>query len=599
MDKFLKIAVVLGAVDKMSSVITNAVSKSNREMEKLGKSARIQQTMNEWGDKALIAGAAITGALSTTVSAAEESEVATRRLESVFNSMGETTGVAAKRAADYASALSMQIGVEDEAIMAAQAKLATFSQVSNGVARMEGVFDRATQAAFDLASAGFGEAGSNAVQLGKALQDPIKGITALARSGVSFTAEEKKKIKTLVESGKMLDAQKIILKAVETQVGGNARATATSSQKMKIAWGEVSETVGKALLPAVNKISDWLASVVPKIQEFVENNGWLVKAIGAAGVALLAFGVALKVASGVMAFFNAVMLANPIVLIIAAIAAAAALIIAYWTEIKDFFVNLWEKIKQAFRAAWEWIKNLFMNYHPYGLIIKHWDKIKAWFSQLWENIKGVFRRTWEWIKNMFLNYHPYGLVIKHWDKIVEWFKGIWERVKGVFQGWIDYIKGLGKVFYEAGANIINSIWEGMKAMANKPIDAMKEMTSKMREYLPFSPAKTGPLKDIHRVKIMETVAESVRPAALTSKMNSAMRAVRNTLDANLNVGGGLTPSFAGAGGGSSFNYSPVINITGGGPESESNFRRVLNEHKSEIVRILREEEARKKRTSFR
>lgn len=599
MDKFLKIAVVLGAIDKASSVISNAVGKSNKELEKLGRSTRIQESLNRVGDRAIMMGAAVTGALSLTVAAAEESEVANRRLEQVFRSMGETNEVAASQAQAYASALSLQIGVEDEAILAAQAKLATFKAVSDETGRMSGIFDRATQAAFDLASAGFGEAGQNAVQLGKALQDPIKGIASLARSGVTFTAQEKAKIKALVESGRQLDAQKMILKAVEMQVGGNAKATATSSQKMKVAWGEVSETVGKILLPAVNKISDWLANVVPKVQRFIENNEGLVKGLAAVGVALLAFGVAMKVAAGVMAIFNAVMLANPIVLIIAAIAAAAAAIIMYWTEIKTFFLNLWENIKRIFLKFWNWLKQMFLDYHPYGLLIKHWDKISAWFKQIWERVKQAFVSFWNWAKQLFLDYHPYGLVIKHWDKIVAWFAGIWDKVKAIFQSWIDYVKGLGRVFYEAGANIMSSIWEGMKSMANKPIEAMEAMAEKMRSYLPFSPAKAGPLRDIHRVKIMETIAESVKPSALTNKMTSAMRQVRQSITANVNtMGGGMSPNRVASSGGGGFNYSPVVTINGGGPEAEKNFKAMLDENSRYILTMIKNDQLRAARTSF-
>jgi hypothetical protein len=112
-----------------------------------------------------------------------------------------------------------------------------------------GAFDRATVAALDMAAAGFGSAESNAVQLGKALEDPIKGINALTRSGITFTDAEKEKIKTMVESGNVLDAQTMILEAIEKQVGGTAEATATGSQKMALALGNVSEAIGAALLP--------------------------------------------------------------------------------------------------------------------------------------------------------------------------------------------------------------------------------------------------------------------------------------------------------------------------------------------------------------
>ena len=583
---------ILGAVDKASSVISNAVGKSTKELEKLGRSNRIKENLNSIGDRAVVMGGVVTAAFMPMIAAAEESEIANNRLEAVFRSMGDTTGQAARQASEYASALSMQIGVEDEAILAAQAKLATFAKVSDQTARMSGVFDRATQAAFDLASAGFGDASSNATQLGKALQDPIKGITALSRSGVTFTQQEKDKIKALVAANRTLDAQNIILKAVETQVGGNAKATASNTRKMIVSWGEVSETIGKALLPALNKISAWLTSVVPRVQAFIENNQGLVQAIAAGGVALLAFGVAFKIAAGAMAIFNAVAAANPVVLIIAAIAAAAALIIFYWDEIKAFFIALWERIKSVFLRTFEWMKALFLKYHPLGILIKNWDNIVAWFRQIWERVKTAFVAMWEWAKNLFLNYHPYGLIIKHWDKIVGWFRQIWERVQNVFMSWVSFVLSLGARFYQAGANIARQIWEGIKSMASKPIEAIKSIVGKMRDFLPFSPAKTGPLRDINRVRIVETIADGMKPAALTGKMSKIMSAARASITQGLSVTGGGASSISPSRGGGAFNYSPSITINGATPESERNFREILQQHKNDIVRIIDEKNRR-------
>jgi hypothetical protein len=94
------------------------------------------------------------------------------------------------------------------------------------------------------------------VQLGKALEDPIKGLAALGKSGVTFTADQKALIKSLVETGDMLPkAQEIILKAVEMQVGGTAEATANASDKMKVAWSQLQEQLGQRLLPVFEKFS--------------------------------------------------------------------------------------------------------------------------------------------------------------------------------------------------------------------------------------------------------------------------------------------------------------------------------------------------------
>jgi hypothetical protein len=252
--------------------------------------------------------AAITRGLTSAVEAAEKVQQSDQRLEQVAKSMGlfgdETAQVTAKLK-KYADRLELSTGVEAETIKLAQAKLFTFKQLGKTAGELDGQFDRATKAALDLAATGFGTAETNAVQLGKALQDPIKGITALARAGVTFTAEEKEKIKVLVEGNKLLEAQDLILSAIEQQVGGVAEATAKSSDKIKNAFGQIEDAIGLALLPLLDEFSNWLATPdgSAKLEEVIQffqtllrdfgklvgfiiaNKDWLLPVITAIGLA--------------------------------------------------------------------------------------------------------------------------------------------------------------------------------------------------------------------------------------------------------------------------------------------------------------------------
>jgi phage-related protein len=252
---------------------------SRQASSELGKTS---SGLSKWGKvagAAAVAGLAVAGAAVVkfgvdSVKAAQESIVAQKRLESVFRAMGDTTGWSAKQADKYASALSKQIGVDDEVIKAGQAKLATFSNVSSKTAIMAGVFDRATAAGADLAATGFGSIESNAVLLGKALQDPVKGMSALARVGVTLTKSQQEQAKAMAEAGNVMGAQKIILGAVETQVKGTAAATATGADKMKVAWGEVQESVGKALMPTLTALANvFLGTVLPAVQKVADQLG--------------------------------------------------------------------------------------------------------------------------------------------------------------------------------------------------------------------------------------------------------------------------------------------------------------------------------------
>ncbi len=230
---------------------------------------------------ASLAFGAITGAAGLFAKQAEEAAIAQRRLAQVLTTMGY--GEATDRVAKYADELEKTVAVDGEVIKATQAKLATFKNLTASVGEAGGAFDRATVAALDLAAAGFGSAETNAVQLGKALQDPVKGLAALGRAGVTFTAQEKEKIKTLMESGRVLEAQDLVLKAIESQVGGTAEATASGFARMKIAMENTGESIGTILLPVVNIA----AGALEAMAGWAEQNAAVVVALGTV-VAVLA-----------------------------------------------------------------------------------------------------------------------------------------------------------------------------------------------------------------------------------------------------------------------------------------------------------------------
>ena len=233
------------------------------------------------------AGAAAVAFASKAILIGEQADTANKRIEQINKSMGlfgESTNQVTARLVEYAEATARATGVDTNSIKATQAKLLTFKELAATANQVGGEFDRATKAAIDLASAGFGSAEQNAVQLGKALNDPIKGLTSLSRSGVTFTETEKERIKTLVESNKVGEAQRLILEAIETQVGGTAEATANASDKIRVGFTQVQERIGIALLPAFEKLTNFILEqlfpafeqkVLPvfrNVNDFLQNN---------------------------------------------------------------------------------------------------------------------------------------------------------------------------------------------------------------------------------------------------------------------------------------------------------------------------------------
>ena len=180
------------------------------------------------------------------------------RIMALTESTIKATGSAAGLTADQIGAMSMRLSllnaVDDETIQSATNLMLTFKKV-----RGEG-FEPAMQAAIDMSVILGTDLRSSTMMLGKALEDPVRGITALRRAGVSFTAEQQKVIKALVDTGKAAEAQALILQELNTQVGGAGAAAADTMtgqmDAMKIQFGNVAQMAGSQLIPALKFVAD-------------------------------------------------------------------------------------------------------------------------------------------------------------------------------------------------------------------------------------------------------------------------------------------------------------------------------------------------------
>ena len=273
-------AVLIGEDRSMGRTFDNVGRKADgagRKTGGFGKSFALLAGPIGAGIAAIgLGGAALgkfTDFLGSSVAEARESEKVGKTTAQIIKATGGAAKVSAGQVGALAESLSEKAGVDDEVIQTGANMLLTFKNVRNEAGQGSAVFDRATAAAVDLSASGFGSVDSSAKMLGKALNDPLKGIGALGKAGVTFTQQQKDQIKVLMESGDVLGAQKIILGEVESQVGGVAAASATMGEKVKVSWDNLKEQVGTALLPALDKLGKWfLETGLPAIQRF---GGWI------------------------------------------------------------------------------------------------------------------------------------------------------------------------------------------------------------------------------------------------------------------------------------------------------------------------------------
>lgn len=216
-----------------------------------GRLGPLGTALTRLGPAGLAAGAALAGVglvLTKGIAEAAEAERSYLRLEAVLRATGFASGLTARDIGAFADDLERSTLATAEAVQDAAGVLATFRSVSGDT------FTRAIRLAQDL-SAVFGQdLRSSATQLGKALEEPVQGISALRRVGVSFTASQKELIESLVETGRTAEAQKVILDALENQVGGAGAAEAGgltgAANRLSDAWGNLLESIGRT--PAVS-----------------------------------------------------------------------------------------------------------------------------------------------------------------------------------------------------------------------------------------------------------------------------------------------------------------------------------------------------------
>ena len=210
----------------------------------------------------LIAGGMIAMIGKSFYDAFADAERATAQLNAELKSTQGVAGVTAEGALQLADAMAQLSGMDDEAILGAENLLLTFTRIGGEI------FPQTTQAVLNMSVAMGQDLKSSAIQVGKALNEPVEGAAALRRVGVQLTNSQEALIKKMVESGDVMGAQKIILAELETEFGGAAEAAGNTLPgalgTLRTAFGNIQETMMGAVLPAITPIVQGFASWLPQ-----------------------------------------------------------------------------------------------------------------------------------------------------------------------------------------------------------------------------------------------------------------------------------------------------------------------------------------------
>src|SRR5690606_5922635 len=180
---------------------------------------------------------------------------------------------------------------------------------------------------------------------------------------------------------------------------------------------------------------------------------------------------------------------------------------ALFNGLKTIVTTLWQTIKALFTNGVNTARNVVnIGFNFIRSIISGvMNAVKSIISGAWNAIKGTTTTLVNAIRNTIRN------VFNSFKGIVSTaFNGVRNAVRNGMTGALSIIKGMFSVFKDAGKNIVKSIADGIKGAIGMVTDAIGNVTKKIRDFLPFSPAKEGPLRDIMNVKIAESIAEAIR-----------------------------------------------------------------------------------------
>lgn len=435
-------AATVGSLNVNATLQTAQFDKSVDHLK--GKMKGLQTSLASAGSKMASIGQKLSVGLTLPFAAfaakgikeAQETAQAMGQVNAALNSMGPVAGRTSDQLTKMADSLEMNSLFEADQILGkVTANLLTFGNVSGKV------FDRAQQAAVDLSARLGQDLQSSAIQVGKALNDPVKGITALARVGVSFTEQQKQQIKAMAKVGDVAGAQAIILGELEKQFGGAAAAAQNADpwNKATDAFNQMAEKVGTALLPlippltdAIISVADAFSSLSPTTQKWVLIMGGMAAVVGpflavigpmVAGLgSLLPLVLKLGPAFAVLRVAMLALLANPVVLGAAAVIGGIYLAWKNWDKITDIVSRVYNAVKGF--IVDKLLPIVAGLVPPIALIVtiwKNWDKIGPIVQRLYQAVKtwaqDKLSAVFNWLKGKL-------------EAVGKWFFDLYKSVVG-------------------------------------------------------------------------------------------------------------------------------------------------------------------------
>lgn len=463
-------------LDKVKSKAQSAASTISSKFKEMGTS------MRSAGKKMTLGLTLPIVALGTlAVKAFAETQAVTAQTVAVIKSTGGVANVTKKHVQSLANTIESYSGFSDEAVRSGENMLLTFRNIRNETGKGNNIFDQTTTILSDMSRVFGTDASQAAIRLGKALNDPIKGVTALTRVGVTFDQHQKDQIKHLVESGHLLDAQKIILKELTLEFGGSAKAFGqTAAGQFEIGKQKINdamESIGHSIVLVAGPIMQKLANGIGNIMRWFDKLSPHMKNMVLLGIALVAALGPVTYILGTLATAIGFLL-TPVGAIVAALA------ILVWIFRKQLLVAVKEAVKWLQAHLGAAIKELQGEFKKFMDILETlWRHLKGPLLEVWKTIKKVWsddiQPALADLKKSFISLEPLlkaiaiiigvamVLAVKFWLKqLIAWLnmmglfiKAIaWAiRILSTFVRWVGHISVMAVHAFQKALHAVKSV----------------------------------------------------------------------------------------------------------------------------------------------
>lgn len=239
--------VISGDSSQLSRALNNAVDDT-------GKFSRAVEKAINVG--AFVVMAAAGYELGKAVKTLAEKATLLAETNAIIESTGEAAGVTSEHIVEMADSLEKLSLADDTEIQKGENLLLTFKNIQNRVGDGNDIYDQATKAMLDMSQVMGKDVATTAIQVGKALNDPILGVGALRKAGVQLSEQQKQQVEDFMAVGDVMSAQKVILAELTSEFGGAAQAAQDSKpwDLMKDNLDDMAEGLMIKVMPSLVKI---------------------------------------------------------------------------------------------------------------------------------------------------------------------------------------------------------------------------------------------------------------------------------------------------------------------------------------------------------